>query len=76
MGSPDPFPGKEGGFLRPAKAGRSKEKPPPPRPDLVKAQLQALNFAQTERKLRAGSGRRSTFLTRGQGIGGNTALGQ
>ncbi len=51
-------------------------KPPPPRPDVVKSQLQALSFAQTERRLRKSSGRRSTFLTRGQGGGGNTVLGQ
>mgnify|MGYP001026995760 CR=1 FL=1 len=39
-------------------------KPPPP-PDLAKAQMQALAYAETQRKLQAGSGRRSQFITRG-----------
>lgn len=51
-------------------------KPPPP-PDETKAQLKALAFAETERRLRQGSGRRSTFLTGGGGNapGGKPLLG-
>jgi hypothetical protein len=39
---------------------------PPPssaRPDRARAQMRALAFAETERRLRQSSGRRSTFLT-------------
>lgn len=56
--------------------------PKPPRPvrppsptDTSKAQMNALAFAETERKIRRGSGRRSMFLT-GDSGGGKSLLGQ
>ena len=48
--------------------------------DPAKAILTGIQYAETERKLRAGAGRKSTFLTGGNTIttpvGGNTLLGQ
>ena len=47
-------------------------KPPAPA-DNTKAMLNALAYADTEKKLRASSGRKSTFLSVGNS---NTMLGQ
>ena len=47
--------------------------------DTTKAMIAALNFNETSRKMRKSSGRQSTFLTAGAGMGGqpmNTMLGQ
>lgn len=38
----------------------------PPPPDQVKSQLSALAFAETERKIRQGAGRRGSFITPNQ----------
>lgn len=44
------------------KVNLPKSEPPP---DTTKAMIAALNFNETARKMRASSGRSSTFLTRG-----------
>jgi len=46
----------------------------PPPADPTKAMLNAIAYAETEKKLRASSGRKSTFLTAPSGS--HTLLGQ
>jgi len=51
---------------------------PPKRADTLKAQLEALQFADIEKRLRASSGRRAQFLTlgnRGRRQGQTSILG-
>lgn len=45
---------------------------PPKRADALKAQLEAIRFADTERRLMASSGRRGQFLT----LGGRSRQGR
>ena len=53
---------------------------PPPAVDQAKAILSGIQYAETQRKLRASTGRKSTFLTAGSTqttpVGGNVLLGQ
>lgn len=48
---------------------------PPPAPDKTKAQLNALAYAETQRRLLASSGRKSLILTRNQPPAANSLLG-
>lgn len=50
-------------------------KPPAPA-DTTKAMINAMLYADTEKQLRASSGRKSTFLTDPGQVGGKTLLGQ